>query len=284
MYFFKQNWGEVSFIQVFRDDLEPTRRGGLDYKESFHVVLVANKNRVHVWRIEISTPSHLIDGHEFFEDQRDNISTTGNIPAHHDLMNSDDGPVLSAGGGDGESAVTGDKLPSIITTMEKSCKKSFLNISISKLVEQTMCPGLDVSFSACSGHFVCGSSYALISTSKESVKLWKLARSDGDMLDGSVMHSSGVGEENFDVCFKEWNTLGACKEKGQLLQASAAYSGRIACVYKLDRETKERNLMDEDKDLDTNNAGVEGESHGSSAITVYECESSGGKHSCRIAN
>lgn len=156
--------------------------------------------------------------------------------------------------------------------MEKSNKKSFLNISISKLVEQTVCTGLDVSFSACSGHFVCGSSYALISTTKESVKLWKLARSDDD---GIV---TGV-DENTEVCFKEWNTLSACKEKGQLLQASAAYSGRIACVYKLDRETKERNLLDEDKDICVNIDGNEvSENSESCAITVYECESSGGNY------
>ncbi|ODM97221.1 DmX-like protein 2 [Orchesella cincta] len=184
-----QNWGEVSFIQVFRDDLDPTRRGGAE------------------------------------------------------------------------------KLPSIITTMEKSNKKSFLNISISKLFEQTVCPGLDVSFSACSGHFVCGSSYALISTSKESVKLWKLARNDGAV--------TGV-EDNYELCFKECNTLAACKEKGQMIQASAAYSGRIACVYKMDRETKDRNLLDEDKDLDANAEGQPVERCESCAITVYECESSGG--------
>lgn len=257
----------MSFIQVFRDDLDPPRRGGLDYKESFHVVVVANKNRIHVWRVEISTPSNVIDGHEFLEDQPD--SAVGNH-AHHDLMNSEDGPVIVSAGIDGENAVSAEKLPSIITTVEKSSKKSFLNITISKLVEQAICPGLDVSFSSCSGHFVCDSSYTLISTTKESVKLWKLARCE----DAGIV--PGV-EENSEACFKEWNTLAACKEKGQLLQASAAYSGRIACIYKLDRETKDRNLMDEDKDVDANLEEEEAENRESCAITVYECESSGGE-------
>ncbi|OXA37046.1 DmX-like protein 2 [Folsomia candida] len=263
-----QNWGEVSFIEVFRDDIEPARRGSLDYKESFHVVLIVNKIEIHAWRIEISTPSHGLEPHEFYDDD---ISLNISNPHHNSTSTHEDDFPVGASAAD-TRIVNG--LPSIITTMEKSNKKSFLNITVNKLVQQSLGPvGSDLRFSFCTGHFVCGSSYALIVTSKDSVKLLKLQkRIDG--LDPPCLHG-------FDNIFKEWNSLGACKEKGQLLQASAAYSGRIACVYKLDRRTeKETNVSDEKEKVSgggspTSNSDNNNESP-SCAVTVYECESTGG--------
>jgi hypothetical protein len=224
-----------------------------------------NKNQVHAWRIEISTPSHLIDQHEFFDDDRNTPN-----PHHNSSSTQEDaiGPDIPF---QNRSATMINGLPSIITTLEKSNKKSFLNISITKVAEQVLVPGTDVSFSSCTGHFVCGSSYALISTSKECVKLWKLQK----RVDGIDPPS----DQGLDGIFKEWNNLAACKEKGQLLQASAAYSGRIACVYKLDKkkiEEKEKNSAEEKEKADDSRNPLAAEEPPSCAVTVYECESTGG--------
>lgn len=247
----------MSFIQVFRNDLEPTKRVGVDYSESFHVVVIADQHDVHVWRIEISTPT-VLDA--FDEDQRSVQSRSH----HNSTSNPED--VLNHGNN------PDDKFPSIITTLEKACKKSFLNISINKVLQQTLCSGLSVIYSACAGHFVCGSSYALISTTKECVKMWKLLKTE------STEKGRGNGEE-YDVSFQEWNSLPAYKEKGQLLQASAAYSGRIACVYKLDRE-KEKESMTTVNGCSSNEGEKDGPvelSNCTCAVNVYQCESTGGK-------
>jgi len=228
-----------------------------------------NKNQVHAWRIEISTPSHLLESQEFYDED----TNTPN-PHHNSTSTQEDilGPDVPF---QNRSATMINGLPSIITTLEKSNKRSFLNISIAKIAEQVLVPGTDVSFSSCTGHFVCGSSYALISTTKECVKLWKLQK----RVDGI----DPPGDQGLDGIFKEWNSLAACKEKGQLLQASAAYSGRIACVYKLDKkkiEEKEKNSAEEDKLTRERNgdlASTSGpEEAPSCAVTVYECESTGG--------
>jgi hypothetical protein len=245
----------VSFIEVFRDDMEPTHRGSLDYRESFHVVLVVNKNQIHAWRIEISTPSHMLEPNEFYEE---NPSHNVSDPHHNSTSTQEEiGLEIPS------QNIIVNGLPSIITTMEKSNKKSFLNIAINKVVQQTIGPGIDLRFSSCAGHFVCGSSYMLIVTSKDSVKLLKLQK----RIDGIDPPCSN----GYKGIFKEWNSLGACKEKGQLLQASAAYGGRIACIYKFDGKTeKEKNLSED-------NSGSASEKDSSCcAVTVYECESTGG--------
>ena len=261
--------GEVSFIQVFRDEISRVSRGNLDYREAFHVVLIQNQHEVHVWRIEIATPSHAIEDHDFYYE----IHADGYIEANPNagaFTFDVPGATGSGGGGFGGSSSTvatqrhgntdsGIEPNPVSLNGPKSgpnagtnTKKSFLSINISKILEQTICPGLDVNFSACHGHFVCGTSYALISTTKEYVKLWKLQK---------ALPESKVQAE---VEFREWNTLKALKT-GELLSASAAYSGRIACVYKLETES----ILDE-ADGTTRDNNV-------CAVTVFECESTGGE-------
>jgi len=138
-------------------------------------------------------------------------------------------------------------------------KKAFLNIKIEKILVQTLWEDVQInSFSACTGHFVCGSSYALIGTSVDCVKVWKLQKDPDDST----------------VEFHEWNTL-KTKSEGILLQASAAYSGRIACVFKFG---KGEHVQDPVKTSWAQSNPATLDERYTCAVTVYECESTGGKN------
>ena len=201
--------------------------------------------------MEISTPCSLMDahehGHEVYSDPPS--PHLGGNPNPFDIPSIDFT-------GDGAQQ---NGLPGILNAGDPPIKpaKNFLNIKIEKILVQTIWEGVEInSFSACTGHFVCGTSYALISTSTDCVKVWKLQKDPED--------------EN--VAFKEWNSLRAEKE-GTLLHASAAYSGRIACVYKLGRG---EHLDDSIKKAENDTLPPVDDRY-TCAITVYECESTGGE-------
>jgi len=216
------------------------------------VVLIQNRNKVHVWRIEISTPCSQLDAHEHGHE----VYSEPVSPFPSGSQNPFEIPSLDVPG----EASHPNGLPLYLNTSEPppiKPAKYFLNIKIEKILVQTIWEGVEInSFSACTGHFVCGTSYALITTSQDCVKVWKLQRE--------------VEEEN--VSFKEWNSLRAEKE-GTLLHASAAYSGRIACVYKLGRG---EHLDDSIKKAETE-AVPSADDRYTCAVTVYECESTGGE-------
>lgn len=206
----------------------------MDYRESFHVVLIQNRNQAHVWRIEISTPCLQMDAHEHGHEVYSNPESP--VPT----VNQFDIPTVDVPQENG-----------IPEAQNKTSRRSFLQIKIEKLLQQNLWDGIEIqSFTACTGHFVCGSSYALISASKNCVKLWKLQKDEYDRVE-----------------FREWNTLNADVD-GTLLQASAAYSGRIACVYKLNRAVENATKID--------SLSSPLEKH-TCAITIYDCESTGGK-------
>jgi hypothetical protein len=200
--------------------------------------------------MEISTPCSQLDahehGHEVYSDPPSPDPTLNQNPF--------DIPIIDVPGETPQQ----NGLPSFVNTAEvKPTKKSFLNIKIEKILVQTIWEGVEInSFSACTGHFVCGSSYALISTANDCVKVWKLQKDPDDEV----------------LEFKEWNSMKAQKE-GTLLQASAAYSGRIACVYKLGRGEHLDNFI---KKAETG-APPPVDDRYTCAITVYECESTGGE-------
>lgn len=220
---------------MFRDDLEPIHRGHLDYRESFYVVLIQNRNRVHVWRMEISTPCSQLDARDHGHYENDMESPEGVEPGSAV-------PVIDFSGEEAAKGNAGAGDPGA------KAKKAFLNIKIDKILVQTLWEGVEINaFSACTGHFVCGSSYALIGASVDTVKVWRL-------------------QKDFDedtVEFHEWNMLKA-NNGGILLQASAAYSGRIACVFKLGKG-------------DSPNKPQPLDERYTCAVTVYECESTGGR-------
>lgn len=232
------------------------------FEEPFYIVVLertANGTTVHMWRIVIASQPI----------QADELSSSMMYVPDSNIVQDLEDPEERAGR-QSTAGLTDDnlKVPPGFPGSSEYCPR--VNISTTKVCTQELPlpEGVDVVHaSPAAGHLssssiypACFAPYIIVTACSDStVRFWKC----------KVTKKSAGNAAKFKYEWREWDMIRKDQESsidinGQLLNISAAYSGRIACAYKYGKSFTRPTKADPDS------------RYVNLCVAIYECESTGG--------
>lgn len=230
------------------------------FEEPFYIVVLERTQKgttVHMWRIVIASQPI----------QAEELSASMMYVPDSNIVQDLDDPEIDKTGRKSTAGLGDDKLPPGFTGNNDYCPR--VNISTTKVCTQELPlpDGVDVVHaSPAAGHLssssiypACFAPYIIVTACSDSiVRFWKC----------KVTKKRGQPTK-FTYEWKEWDMIRKDQESsidvnGQLLNISAAYSGRIACAYKYGKSFTRPTKADPES------------RYVNLCVAIYECESTGG--------